>query len=45
MICMSYETIVTIVGFTGLALYSEHCKRKIERAMDRLENTLDRNRR
>ena len=35
MICMSYELITMIVGFTALALYIEHCTRTMERAIDR----------
>ena len=35
MICMSHELITMIVGFTALALYSQHCTRKMERAIDR----------
>ena len=42
---MSYELFTMIVGFTELALYSEHCKRKIERAIDRCRYALDGNRR
>ena len=45
MICMSYEVVTMIVGFTGLTLYSKHCKRKIERAIDRCRYGLGANRR
>lgn len=35
MICMSYEAITMIIGFTALGLYIEHCTRKILRSMER----------
>ena len=35
MICLSYRMITMIIGFTALALSSEHCTQKIMRAMER----------
>ena len=38
MICISYELITAIVGFTALALYNSHCTRKVIRVIEQGRN-------
>ena len=38
MICMSYELITAIVGFTALALYNNYCTRKVIRVIKQGRN-------